>query len=1059
MLKEKTTTAARAIARLLAVGLACIAFVAGTQQARAQEPELAQGLRYVQALQRNLYLDIADAVLKELTAKFPEAAVRVAQLQLEADLMRGKFDEVKAQISAAEKEGRPQDVVWAMKLALADAYYAYARYDECSSIYEGFFGKYQKKGADGTAVADVPASLDGVFTDAAYKYAQMLIGMNRREKAIDMYSMLIARKWPADQTHIKRQCMGEKAELCIALADETKDKKVLAARLEEADKLADQLLWVRDLWFGKAIVFKAHVLMVRGKPEEAQRLVDTYDGALREIHNQLVAIENETGNPVVRQSPMAECRYLLALMQQERVQSIMGAPEWNAGDPKQKEEVISLLLGSKDLNTGKRNGKGAYNHFLNVYIKYPESAWAADAGERAEQVRTLLTETFGAKLTSNVTPEREAKVREVQYRDARALFRQGQINEAKGRLLQVLNSFPSCPEAVPALEDLARCYIQSVAEDANADLYGQTVTGHLAERFCDNPQTMTAAGDSLMRIGEYWGECGRPDMRHETYSKFFRLYPNHPSCVATLASFGEKAFQDKDYGHALDYYGIVANSYTNSPRALDALFRITTIHETTGDFDKLIPSLDEYIRRLKTLPKPPQALYSTRYRKANALRGRAIDTIRNSTNDTEVAKATRLLSLQIKEFDDLSKELADPPPSAQIDERERRQNELVREMALYNKAFALTQFPAKDEKTKNRMLELAIDAYEELIRSYPKGESAPTALIQIGTINMMVKKTEEAEAALSRLRRDYPDSEQAKSALPMIADSLMKLGEREGAVARYREMFSGNGVEYSDSDILRAATALIESKEYDLAGLAIEKVLARAEDKSPSRVQARFAQCRLLAAKKDNAGAVEKLKAFIDDYPNLQLMVDAYALLGRVASEAGLVEKDGKARTDYFNAAILATKEVRKRRTNDLERAQSDIDVGRIMANKAKAEAEFGSKETAREYRGQALVSYQGFIDSVGPDRPQLLPLAEIAYYEEIPLLMEHGMWSTAIENCNDYLSRFPQGRYIGQVNAWRNQSRIELGDGVDSQDSGADSDDAGDEGEAGEDEELSEEE
>ena len=36
------------------------------------------------------------------------------------------------------------------------------------------------------------------------------------------------------------------------------------------------------------------------------------------------------------------------------------------------------------------------------------------------------------------------------------------------------------------------------------------------------------------------------------------------------------------------------------------------------------------------------------------------------------------------------------------------------------------------------------------------------------------------------------------------------------------------------------------------------------------------------------------------------------------------------------------------------------------------------------------------------------------------------------IENCAEYLSRFPQGRYVGQFNAWRNQARIELGEEAD---------------------------
>lgn len=1020
--------------RLAALAAFLAATAAHAQQdadaAGALPPELDVGLRYVQALQRNYFLDIADAVLKELTAKFPEAAVRAAQLQLEADLMRGKFDDVKAQIAAAEKAGKGEDIVWAMRLALADSYYSYARYDECNSIYGSFFAKYQKKDKDGKITLAVPPSLASTFTGAAYKYAQMLIGMKKREQAIDMYRVLV--KQPGLPSHIKRQCLGEMAELAIAIADDAKDPKVREARLTEANKLADDLLWEQDLWFGKAIVFKAHVLMVRDKPEEAQKLVDDYMGALLDIHKELVRIQEETGDQVVRQSPMAECRYLLAVMQFERAQKLLADPAFKATDPEKKEEVVSLLLGAKDTSTGKRNGKGAYNHFLNVYIKYPESAWAADAGARSEQVRSLLTETFGATLKSNVTPEREAKVREVQYRDARALYKQGQVEEASSRLLQVLNSFPDCEESIPALGDLARCHIQRVAQDENAKLYAETIVGHLAERFFDNPTRMNAAGDELIRVAEYWKECGQEDGRRATYARFFKLYPDHPSCVGLLTSFGEQAFQEEDYVHALEYYTIVAGNYTNSPLAIAALQRIVTIHEKQDDYERLIPAFNEYIKRLDEPGKPSQAYFTARYRRAAAMRARSVDTVRNSTNETETAKATKALAFAIKEFDELAKALASPPASAQTTPEEEKQNAQIREMSLFAKASSLLQMPAKDDATKTKMRELAVASFEELVKDYPRGDAAPTALIQIGTIHVMAKDAEKAEAALSRLRRDYPDSEQAKDALPMIADSLMKIGEREAAVARYGEMVSGGGAGYTDAQIMRAATALVEAKEYDLARAAIDTILGRAEKDSPSRVQARLAECRMLVAKGDFPSAVSKLQAFIADYPTLQLMVDAYAMLSGAASEAGLAEKNAEKRVSYFDASIAAMKEVKKRRTNDLEQAQCDIETGRIMVRKAKAETEFGDKARAADFRGKALISYQAFINSVGEDQPKLLPLAETAYYEVVPLLMEHGLWDVVVENCADYLSRFPQGRYVGQFNAWRNQARIELGEEAD---------------------------
>lgn len=989
---------------------------------QAPDRELDMGLKYVEGLQRLYFLDIADKVLAELTAKYPEAATRAAALQLQGDLVRGRFEEVKARIAKRTKEGAPEDVLWAMKLALADSYFTYAKYDECRSIYEGFFKTFKSK--DGKT--SVPKSLETVYADAAYKYAQMLLSMKKKSEALAMYKVMLGTgKLPE---HVARQCMAEMAEIAISLAEETKDVKAKDAYCKDADSVCDKLLWVQDLWFGKAIVLKAHVLMIKNKPGEAQKLVDTYMNTLTMIHQSLVEQEKETGEPLTRVSPMAECRYLLAVMLQEKAEEIMSAEDFRVSDSQKREEVLSLLLGARGPN-GKRKGDGAFNHFINVYLRYPESNWAADAGEHSEQVREILVNDFGGKVESKITPEQTARVREIQYRDAQILYKQGQIDQAKERLGQVLNAFPDVMESIGALGDYARCYIQGVQDDPDAMLYAQTIIGHLAERYSAVPAFKNPAGDELIRLAEYWGEYGRPDLRLDTYGLFFRLYPTHPSCVTCLSAFGEKAYQDKDYPHALEFYNIVAQSYTNSPRAFNALSRIASIYEEGEQYEELDKVLDDYVKRLKALPKPTQELFSARYRKASSLRNSALAVIRSgSTNESEIAAANLSLAKANKEFDDLAKDLKTPPPSSQVDEREAKKNAEIREISLFNKALSLTQLPQNDPKRAERMRQMAIAAYEELIADYPKGTVAPTALIQIGSIYAMLKDSEKAESALSRLRKDYPDSEQAKSALPLIADNLMKLGMREEAVARYKEMFAATGTQYSEFDLLRAADALMAAGEYDLARIGLDKVLGALAKDSPILYRASYADARLRILMKDYAGGIAKLKEFIEKYPNFPLVVDAYLLLSQSASEAGLAEKDRKQRLDLFNTSVSAMKEVKKRRTNDLEVAQCDIETGRILARRSKAESEFGDKKQARDDRGKALISYQSFIDSVRPGDTRRLPLVEVAYYEVVPLLIEHGQWEIVAENCTEYIRRFPKGKYVGQFNAWRNQAKIELG-------------------------------
>ncbi len=1000
--------------RLILAVAAFTTFTAYAQKDAAREKELESGLRYVKGLQAYFFSDIADMVLKDLTVKFPEAKAKLAVLELQGELSRGKFDDVKARIAREPNQTSPE--TWAMKLALGDSYYAYGKYSEARGIYESFFKQYEK---------GVPESLGPFFNDSAYKYAQMLLNLKEREGALKMYKLLLGQKTKLPN-HVERQCLAEMAEIALSLAEDTKDKAAQTAYLKEVNGWADKLLWQQDLWFGKAIVLKAHILMINRKPDAARKLVDDYMGTLTAIHQALVEQEKELGEPLTRVSPMAECRYLLAVMLQNEANRLMAAEGFSASNSEKREEVLSLLLGAK--SGGKRKGDGAYNHFLNVFMLYPESNWAVDAGEHAEAVRTVLEDVFNGSVGVRVTPAQTVRVRKIQFRDARALFAQGQIDNARERLAQVLNSFPDCPEAVPALGDLARCYMQNVKEDPDAELYADTIIGHLAERFCSGRDTMQVAGDELIRLAEDWLQYGQAAKRLQTYDLFFRFYHNHSSCPVYLAMFGEKAYKDKDYVSALAYFERTANNYTNSPRAFDALNRIVTIHKELKDIANTIAAASNYVERLEARGKPTQELMRARYLLADAYKTLGLDILRSgTTNEADLARGEKAIKQAALSFDKLAATLENPPLTAQANDKEQEANQSLREASIFGKAFCLSQIPGAPA-LRAKLRALAITAYESLVKDFPKSSSAPNALIQIGSLYTMEKQLDKAEAALSRLRKNYPDTEQAKYALPMLADNLMQLGMREEAIARYRDMFSADGAKYSDSDIFRAARALLDAKEYVLAREGIERVLSSTSTNSP-KIHARFAECELLVKTKDFAAAIEKLKSFIADYPRYELMIDAKLLYCTAASEAGAQEKDGARRKELFDTAISAMKDVKKRRTTVIDKAQADIEIGRIMSRKARAEAEFGTPERAENFRGMAVISYQGFIDSVDLSNGELMPYVETAYYEATPLLIEGGFWDIIDKNADSYLATFPQGRYRTEFIAWKNQARIEVGD------------------------------
>ncbi len=996
-------------ARWLAGLIALTCVVASAQQAAPVNPELDEGLRYARGLLQQLRLpDFADMVIAELERKFPEAKARFAALKLEGELARGMFEEVKKRIAA--EPGQDSAEVWAMKLTLADAYYAYSKYAEAKGLYEAFFTRFEK---------ETPPELLTFYSESAYKYAQMLLYLNELRGGLKAYERVLKTK--LDQ-HVARQCLSEMADVALRIAKETADAQEREKMLRDAESWADQLLWVQDIWFGKAIVAKAHVIMLRGKPDDAKKLVDGYMPTLRQIHDSLVEMEAETGDPLTRVSPMPECRYLLAVMLQEEADRLMQQPGFD------REAVLSLLVGARQADGG-RQGNGAYQHFINVFLKYPESTWAAEAGERAEQVRLIVAEVFGGNISAVVTPEQTARVRTIQFRDARMLFLQGQVRNAIDRLLLVLNRFPDTPESVIALGDLTRCYIQTIGEEPGNELYADTAFGHLAERFSGRSETRGTAGDEVIRIAEYWAENGRADKRAAAFDLYFRLFPDHPLAANYLASFGERAYRDKDYGVALSYFGQVAETYTNSQLAFDALNRIASVYEEMGDSTNATVALDRYVRRLEERPKPGQELMSAKYRQAQALKNTALDLLRGSTNSSDTAAGNMALARAAVAYNRLANTLQQPDHPYQINESDKKKNASLLEGAFYNAAYCLSQITEPAERVPE-IRRRAIDSYEALVKRFPRSAFAPAALIQIGSLWTMLRDATKAEEALGRLLKDYSETPEARSALPLLADNLMKLGMREEAIARYRQMFADAGGKYGDADLLRAAQVLIGAKEYDLAQQGLERVLARSQDYR-TVAPARLRQAELLLARGRFEETIKQLESFIEDYPNLSLLIDANLLLSEAASKAGERERDDLKRKLFFNAAVDAMKQVRQRRTNHLEMAASDIAVGAIMARKARAEKEFGMPEKARDSRGQALIAYQSFIDNADPANLALAPLVEKAYFESTPLLLEHREWLMVAENCASYLQSFPRGRYVGEIRAWLNQARTELGSGA----------------------------
>ncbi|MBP5319483.1 MAG: tetratricopeptide repeat protein [Kiritimatiellae bacterium] len=1004
--------------------------VLAQEAADEADAEFQQELRYIQLLHGMNMPDIAEEVIAELKRRFPAKVAELRVKELEGMLRQGKFDEAQKEIDAVKDKNSVE--YWAMVLAKGDAYYAFSRYPEADKVYLDFFKKVDKPS---------PA-LQTFYRDSAYRYAQMLRYLGKDRQALEALGRMM--KVPLEKA-AKRNVDSERAELMLKIADGMKPGDERKKLLADAGKLIDSLLWEQDIVFGQAIVMKAHLALMRGDVKGAQGMIETYMGPLKTIHDALKKEDPDGALGFLRQSPMPQCRYLLSKLLWDEVQAELKKKEPD------ENRIKDLLLGERDPATRKRKGNGAFNHSLNVFVRFPESQWAADAGELSETIRQFIKDRYNADIKTPVTPAQMQKVRQMQFMGARLLFSQNQFKEAISAYLTVLNQFPESEESVSALKDLVFSYAEDSLKDPDADLMADTVTGYLSERFSGNPQLKKSAGSAVREIAEHYGEQKRNDKQREVYALYFRDYPDHFAAAQQMMSFAEREFTAQSYPAALNYYKRIAEQYPGSQSYYDALSRMAQVYGEMGQKTNELAMLQTYVDKLGAKEHAGHALITAKFRLANAYREYGTSLLKAAaTNETLEAEAkleqqknaTAMLSRAAQAFGDVSTLLATDPKAYAQNEDERKKNAELSDTSIFTRAVCLTQINFPAEKVES-LRQLAIKAFEEYVKRSPQGKFAPRALVQIGTLYTILKDAEKAQVAFDRLAKEYPDSDEAKNSVPMLAAALIDMGLRGEGVAKYRQMFAAGGT-YTESQFHAAARALEGSREYELALQAYDKVLEMTKDLA-AKANATLGRARCQIGLKRYADAHKTLAAFNakgSDLGRLQQMVDANLLLVDVASEEGKTEKDNTLRTRLFNEAIDALKMVRNYSTPRDENGKALVETkwppearardaelrlksGQVLVRRMEAEKKLNLAERAGETRGQAIVAFMGLLMGLDPANDALRPIMEQTYATVIPLLLEHKKFEDAASYAEEYLERFPDGQHKTDVTSWLNQAKI----------------------------------
>ena len=944
------------------------------------DPAVAEEIKYADGLNSLGLSYYADLVLANIKG---EDGGRKVISEIKSKVGIKKFDEANALI--AKQPNQDSQAVWAMKLTVADGYYGWGMYSNAQSLYEGFFKKY----SDGP-----PDTLNDFYTKSGYKYAQMMLLLGQDKGALEAFRATLKAK--TMERAFKRQIQTEMAELMVKIGAKAPGDEQKAL-FEEAKKLCGDIMWVQDVWFGKAIVIGAHIQMLQGDIEGAQKTVDDAWDQLKAIDDMLRQDAKEYGDDILKISPMAECHYMLGVIMQDEADKLIAANG-------EKDKIIALLLGKvtgKDSKTGKdKRTTGALKHLMTVFIDYPSTSWGPDAGVRGRKIQETLKQRMGLDVNVAIPEEKRRKIEQIQFSEARTLFNQQQWADAVEAYLRVLKLFPEDETAMGALSEVATCYLE-----LQEDLFRDAVVHHLAERFGGDSPQMAAAGDQVLRMAALYNDRKMAEKRDETYALYFSHFPKHSRMAAILYSFGLQRITAEDYPGGLEYFKKVQSTYTNSTSYLDSLNRIAVCYDKMGDHTNEVKTLADYVQRLEKEGTGASVIMG-KYRLAIALR----------------QLGPKYTATALNRFAELVKLLSDPKNPYQRTPEEKETASKILEGSMFYKSLCYAALTQPEDKLADYR-QSAIDGFTALAKTYPKSPYAPPALLQAATMWTIMKNPEKAQELFRKLQMDYASSAEAKNADYLYAKSLLDLGRRNEAVPVFKRMFEQAGGKYTEVQILTSGDELFKSKEYDIAHQAFSKLLETTKDaKFKELVLMKDGQALVEMGNEEEA--VKTLETLFKLYPRSAYTVDGSFYLSRAYTDLGAKETDEQRRSDDFNKAVKAMNKASTYEKSPVGLLKIDLAVARMWLMRAKAEDQFRGQK-GKDYKERALGGYQSIILLNSPEKPDLRALIEDAYNESIPLFVEQQKWSDVTENCDKYLATFPQGRYLADVRKWRNKARM----------------------------------
>lgn len=907
----KRKTISFLLAAVCAAAVPVGAFASGDGES-ASEKKMKEEISFVEVLVNSGFSDFAETLIADIKKKWPESEASLFAVEVRGLLAMGKIKAAVSKISSLPDRNGVK--FWAARLELANYYFQKSQKKECREIYSEFFRKF----------VSPPREIRDFYMRSCYVWGQILTEDKKFLEAAKIYERILSMLDKRRDSDADMWCniACETTEKYLRVAGERQNVKDRAPLLASARKLVNQLLWEagRPVYFGKAIAMKASIELLNGNVKKAKETIDEYLDQLISIHNSLLQHDPEGRQGLLKLSPLPLCLYMRAEMLWKEAKNL------SSKKPRDDEAVKSLLFGEKARNGRGRDGRGAFNYAINVFVKYPESSWALPAGELSEEIKAFAAKEYNANIKTSISPEQMTRVRAMMFKSGEEKFATGKYAEAIADFMTALPRFPEGLLSISAIEKIITSYVKLAAAEKDEirkkefRIDADAVEGYLAERFAGNPDKsiMTAGGDAILRVAAMEKELGNLSRSDALYKMFFKNYNRHITADTVAAAMAGEKMRAKFFEDAIALWQMIRKYYPKSMYYNSSLAHLSTCYENLGDREKAIENMKLYAESIDV----PIEKMQGRMQLALLYQKSGVDMINAAATNGNREVAAKLLSSgsaqlvrAIKQFSGFADESAAALSQPGLSESDRNRYTDLREKSLYYVGEFWSRLTKPDEKLPT-FRRYAADNFEKYVAAYPKGRYAKWAYMKLGTLYTALSETEKAKDALMRLSREFPDSQEAKNAKPRLARALVEMGMKDEGTKIYGEMLSSDG-RYSAVQFVRAGEALIEAGSWDMADRAFDKAIRIVGTNVAQRstvARARIGQAKALFKQKQYEAARENIDMFLEDknMSRLSIAAQAHLLMVEVASEQGRAEKsNAQLRKRHFNAAVGSLKRVR----------------------------------------------------------------------------------------------------------------------------------------------------